>query len=90
MTQPKRFGKRQEEVIRIGEAVLGAYEEWTENPMGKAIHIPIQMPSINNTPPWAMTVICDCPWFIEAYFEDGERKFRHWTMREWFEKQEAK
>jgi len=73
--------------LLIGHHILEAYNQWTENPKGKAIIIPFEIPNRkSNEPPWCMNIQCEMPWFVEVYYEKGERKHRHWSLKEWYEK----
>ena len=77
-----------EYALRIGRHILKQYAEWTKNPKGKAIVIPVTLPHHSGQPPWSMGIQCDMPWFIEQYFENGEIKTKHWSMAEWSAKGE--
>lgn len=70
--------------LKIGNHILAQYNRWTENPMGKKVIMPVSFPHSSDQPQWTMNVECDMPWFIEYYYEDGERKHKHWSMKEWF------
>jgi hypothetical protein len=73
-----------ETCLLVGRRILEAYNQWTEMPMGKSITIPILIPNQNSDqPPWAMNIACDMPWFIEDYWENGERKSKHWSLKEY-------
>lgn len=79
---------KDEYALKIGMHVLKHYAKWTENPRGKAIVIPVKLPHHSKQPPWCMSVTCDMPWFIEEYYENVERKTKHWSMKEWDERNE--
>lgn len=72
--------------LKIGRHILDEYNRWTENPIGKKVSISILLPHKSGQPNWAMNIECDMPWFIERYWEDGEYKTKHWSMKEWFGK----
>ena len=72
--------------LKVGRNILEAYNQWTENPRGRSITIPLFIPKPNSDqPPWAMNVVCDMPWFIEEYWENGKRKSKHWSLKEFME-----
>lgn len=72
--------------LSLGRHFLQQYQKWTERPMGKSVTIPFIMPSHSHKPDWSMSVTCNMPWFIETYFENGERKFKHWSLKDWHKK----
>lgn len=72
--------------LMIGRHVLEQYNQWTENPMGQSVIIPVEIWIDEKSKPWCMDVTCNMPWFMEPYFEDGQVKYRHWSMKEWFKK----
>lgn len=72
--------------LQIGKHILEQYDRWTNNPVGKKVVMSVKFPHRFGQPDWAMNVECDMPWFIEVYYENGERKHRHWSMKEWFKK----
>lgn len=69
----------------IGRRILEQYEQWTKNPKGKSVRIPVKLPQKFGHPDWAMTIECDMPRFVEGYFENGEYKTKHWSLKEWYE-----
>jgi hypothetical protein len=71
--------------LKIGRHILEHYAKWTENPCGRVIAIPVKLPHVGGEPDWIMTVTCEMPAFIEQYWEDGVPKFKHWSMKEWYE-----
>jgi len=76
-----------EQCLVVGRAVLKAYNQWTENPRGTHIVIPIKIPGArSDQPDWAMSIKCDMPWFIEYYFENGEFKTKHVNLKDFLTK----
>lgn len=69
--------------LQIGRHILAEYARWTVDPKGQAIVIPVALEHKSDQPSWVMNVKCEMPWFVETYWENGKRKFKHWSMAEW-------
>lgn len=75
---------KDEVALMIGRHVLKVFSDWQKSPQGRVVVVPVKIPDLkHDEPEWAITLQVTAPWFIDVYYEKGERKLKHITMDEY-------
>ncbi len=82
---------KEEDVRRIGEAVINAINKYTEKTklgefVGKNLEIPIRCAQYlkSNEPDWMSSVIISMPNFVEVSYKNGKAHHQTVTLFEWY------